>query len=618
MKIKAPEMPTMGWTISQWRAAYLHDQADPGTLLGALLAGLQHDDPAWIMIVDGTTLKQQLDALAEALAQVNGERSRLPLYGIPFAVKDNMDVAGLPTTAACPAFAHVAGQDAAVVARLRAAGAILVGKTNLDQFATGLVGVRSPYGVVTNPFNPAYIGGGSSSGSASVVARGIVPFALGTDTAGSGRVPAAFNNLVGLKPTRGLVSSVGVVPACRTLDCVSVFALSVEDAGSVLDVIAGFDAADPYSRPCPPDQAAVRIGQTPRFAIPQQPDFCGDEVQAAAYTVAMAQMRALGVVLEPVDFTPMQALAALLYDGPWVAERYAAIAEFIADHAADMHPVVRDIIERAGRYSAVDTFKAEYRRAELKRALDSLLEDFDALLVPSAPTLPTLAAVAAEPIAANSRLGIYTNFVNLGDCAALALPAGWRSDGLPFGVTLIAPAWRDYTLLDFAVRWQRHTLWTLGATGLDLPAECAAPTGSATSAPGYVRLAVVGAHLTGMPLNHQLTTRHARFVERTRTADCYRLYALPDTTPPKPGLVRDAQSGSAIEVEVWDVPLGGFGSFVAEVPAPLGIGSVELGDGSVVKGFICEPWALQGATEITALGGWRAFLAQLNNPGKSI
>jgi len=408
-----------------------------------------------------------------------------------------------------------------------------------------------------------------------------------------------------------------VVPACRTLDCVSVFALNVEDAGSVLDVIAGFDAADPYSRPCPPDQAAVRIGQMPRFAIPQQPDFCGDAVQAAAYSVALAQMRALGVVLEPVDFTPMQALAALLYDGPWVAERYAAIAEFIADHAEDMHPVVRDIIERAGRYSAVDTFKAEYRRAELKRALDSLLADFDALLVPSAPTLPTLAAVAAEPIAANSQLGIYTNFVNLGDCAALALPAGWRSDGLPFGVTLIAPAWRDYALLDFALRWQRHAPWMLGATGLDLPADSAAPTVSAAPAPGYVRLAVVGAHLTGMPLNHQLTTRHARFVERTRTADCYRLYALPNTTPPKPGLVRDAQGGSAIEVEVWDVPLGGFGSFVAEVPTPLGIGSVELGDGSVVKGFICEPWALQGATEITALGGWRTFLAQLNHSGKS-
>ena len=611
MQITAPQMLTMGWTISQWRAAYM--QADPGTLLQALLAGLQHDDPAWIMIVDSTTLKQQLDALAEALERVNGERSRLPLYGIPFAVKDNMDVAGLPTTAACPAFAHVAEQDATVVARLCAAGAILVGKTNLDQFATGLVGVRSPYGVVTNPFNPAYIGGGSSSGSASVVARGCVPFALGTDTAGSGRVPAAFNNLVGLKPTRGLVSSVGVVPACRTLDCVSVFALSVEDAGSVFDVIAGFDAADPYSRPCPPDQAAVRIGQTPRFAIPQQPDFCGDAVQAAAYGVALARMRELGAVLEPIDFSPMQALAALLYDGPWVAERYAAIAEFIADHAADMHPVVRDIIERAGRYSAVDTFKAEYRRAELKRALDILLADFDALLVPSAPTLPTLAEVTAEPIAANSRLGIYTNFVNLGDCAALALPAGWRSDGLPFGVTLIAPAWRDHALLDFARRWQRHAPWTLGATGLDLPAECAAPAVAAAPAPGYVRLAVVGAHLTGMPLNHQLTTRHAQFVERTRTAACYRLYALPNTTPPKPGLVRDGQSGSAIEVEVWDVPLGGFGSFVAEVPAPLGIGSVELGDGSVVKGFICEPWALQGATEITALGGWRAFLAQLNN-----
>ncbi|MEO6148285.1 MAG: amidase family protein, partial [Sulfuriferula sp.] len=338
-----------------------------------------------------------------------------------------------------------------------------------------------------------------------------------------------------------------------------------------------------------------------------------DEVQAAAYQAALARMRELGVILEPIDFSPMQALAALLYDGPWVAERYAAIAEFMTDHAADMHPVVRDIIERAGRYNAVDTFKAEYRRAELKRVLDEVLANFDALLVPSTPTLPTLDAVAAAPITVNSQLGIYTNFVNLGDCAALALPAGWRSDGLPFGVTLIAPAWRDHALLEFAQRWQRHAPWTLGATGRDLPAEHSVPAQSLAPAPGYIRLAVVGAHLTGMPLNHQLTTRHARFVECTQTAACYRLYALPNTTPPKPGLVRDAQHGSLIEVEVWDVPSGGFGAFVAEVPAPLGIGSLELQDGSIVKGFICEPWALQGATEITALGGWRAFLAQLNN-----
>ena len=611
--IKVSAIPTMGWTIGQWRNAYLHDQADPDKLLGELLAGLQYDDPAWIMIVDDVTLKQQLEALADALERMNGKRSRLPLYGIPFAIKDNMDAAGLPTTAACPAFSHEAEEDASVVARLRAAGAILLGKTNLDQFATGLAGVRSPYGVVTNPFNPAYIGGGSSSGSASVVARGCVPFALGTDTAGSGRVPAAFNNLVGLKPTRGLVSNTGILPACRTLDCVSVFALNVEDAGRVLEVIGGFDATDPYSRHSVPDQAAVRMGKTPRFAIPLQPDFCGDEVQGAAYQAALARMRELGVILEPIDFSPMQALAALLYDGPWVAERYAAIAEFMTDHTADMHPVVRDIIERAGRYNAVDTFKAEYRRAELKRVLDEVLADFDALLVPSTPTLPTLDAVAAAPITVNSQLGIYTNFVNLGDCAALALPAGWRSDGLPFGVTLIAPAWRDHALLEFAQRWQRHAPWTLGATGRDLPAERSVPAQSLAPAPGYIRLAVVGAHLTGMPLNHQLTTRHARFVERTQTAACYRLYALPNTTPPKPGLVRDAQHGSLIEVEVWDVPSGGFGVFVAEVPAPLGIGSLELQDGSIVKGFICEPWALQGATEITALGGWRAFLAQLNN-----
>lgn len=587
-----------GWTIGEWLNAYRTQEITPRTALHALRQQLRMDDPAWIYIFSADELDAQLKQLEDAGA----DALKLPLYGVPFVVKDNIDVAGIPTTAACPAFSYVADADATSVARLRAAGAIVLAKTNLDQFATGLVGTRSPYGPVPNSFNPDYVSGGSSSGSAVAVASGLFPFSLGTDTAGSGRVPAGFNNIVGLKPTKGRFSTAGVVPACRSLDCVSVFALTVNDAELVAQLVEGFDPTDGYSRTAP--APAQLFTSTPRFGIPAEPVWFGDSESERAWQQSLAQLGELGVELIPVDFTPMQTLAQLLYGGPWVAERHAAIAEFMAKHAEAMNPVVRDIIRQAVNFTATDAYRAEYRRAELTRTIQMQMAAVDALLVPTAPRLPTIADVEADPVVVNSQLGTWTNFVNLADCSALALPAGFREDGLPFGITLIAPAWQDAALAEFGKRWTQSISLPLGATQRFAPS---APVKNDPPA-GYVRLAVVGAHLTGMPLNIQLIERNARFVESTFTADCYRLYALPNTTPPKPGLIRTQEKGAEIIVELWDVPVHHFGSFVALIPAPLGIGTLTLKDGREVKGFICEGTAVLGAEDITHLGGWRAYI----------
>lgn len=586
-----------GWTIKEWRDAYRSGDLTPRDALTALHAQLDGRDPAFIHVLAQEELAAQLDAL-EALPEAN----TLPLHGVPYVVKDNIDVAGLPTTAACAEYAYIAKTDATCVARLRAAGAVVLAKTNLDQFATGLVGTRSPYGAVPNSFDAQYISGGSSSGSSVSVARGLVPFSLGTDTAGSGRVPAAFNNLVGLKPTRGRFSTTGVVPACRSLDCVSIFALNVEDAELVAGVMEGFDATDGYSRQAP--AAATLLPARPTFGIPASLPWFGDSQYQAAWEASLAKLREMGVDLVELDYSPMQQLAELLYGGPWVAERYAAVAEFMDAHGAQMNPVVHGILDQAQHFSATDTYRAEYRRADLARSIQLLMGSVDALLVPTTPRMPTLVEVEQDPVVVNSQLGTWTNFVNLADCAALALPAGMREDGLPFGITLIGAAWQDQSLAEFGRRWQAFAPWSAGATGRALPTP--AP---ATQVPaGHVRLAVVGAHLSGMPLNTQLTERHARFVESTFTAANYRLYALPNTTPPKPGLIR-ASEGAAIAVELWDVPVDLFGSFVALVPAPLGIGTLTLQDGREVKGFICEGAAVDGATDITHLGGWRAYIA---------
>lgn len=595
---------TTGFTLSEWQQAYQQPGVTPDTLLPALRAQLGETDNAWISLASAEQLSSQLQGLAAQLEAANGDLTALPLYGVPFAIKDNIDAAGWQTTAACPAFAHEAEADAAVVTRLRAAGAILIGKTNLDQFATGLVGTRSPYGAVANTFNPDFVSGGSSSGSASVVARGLVPFALGTDTAGSGRVPAGFNNIVGLKPTRGWLSNRGLLPACQTLDCISIFALTVEDAEQVAGIAGGFDAADPYSR-SNPGSAPVGTAQTPRLAIASNPEFHGDQQMQAAYEAALEQWRALGVELCEIDFSPFAELAAQLYQGSWVAERTVAVDGV---NPEDMDPVVRAITAGGDKYSACDAYRAEYTRAELSRRINLVLADFDALLVPTSPTIRRISEMQDEPVLYNSQFGTYTNFTNLADLSALALPAGFRADGLPAGVTLIAPAWHDYALASLGKRWQHSQGLPLGATAR----PCPAPSGNSKPAPGAVRVAVVGAHLTGMPLNFQLTSRDACLVEQTLTCADYRLYALPGTVPPKPGLARVSEDGAQIIVELWDVPVARFGEFVAEIPPPLGIGNLELTDGRWVKGFICEPAALSGARDITGFGGWRAFIASQN------
>jgi allophanate hydrolase len=520
-----------------------------------------------------------------------------------------------------------------VVDRLLEAGAIPIGKTNLDQFATGLVGTRSPYGVPRNPFNPELVPGGSSSGSAVAVATGLVSFALGTDTAGSGRVPAAFNNLVGLKPTRGWWSTRGVVPACRSLDCVCAFALLVEDAVAVGRIAGAFDPEDPQARRRP---AASPAAPGPfRFGVPAERDreWFGDGRSAEAFGAALRRLEALGGKPVEIDFEPFRAAARLLYGGPWLAERWLAIREFHGGHADAILPVTRQIIEAGADFTAADAFAAFYELDALRRRAETVWSGIDALVLPTAPTIYSLAQVAADPIALNSRLGTYTNFANLLDCAALAVPAGFRSDGLPFGLTFFGPAWSDGRLAELGAVFQQAEPTTLGATGIERPASKArapganapaaapakaAPTDAPAAAavgPGALSLAVVGAHLRGQPLNFELTGRGARFVCATRTADCYRLYALAGTLPPKPGLVRVAPGGGAsIEIEIWSMSPAAWGDFVGAIPPPLGIGTLLLQDGSKVKGFLCESIALAGADDITAFGGWRAYRQSLPKP----
>ncbi|HEV7632636.1 MAG TPA: allophanate hydrolase [Steroidobacteraceae bacterium] len=599
MTARPEQHETCGWTLNQWQQAYRSGRQPP-QLLHDLRERIQPGDPAWISIATAAQLDEQLAALAARLASVQGDLTRLPLYGIPYAAKDNLDAAGWTTTAGCPEFAYGPGRDATVVARLREAGAVLLGKTNLDQFATGLVGTRSPYGEVPNSFNADYISGGSSSGSASAVARGLVPFALGSDTAGSGRVPAGFNNIVGLKPTRGWLSTSGLVPACRTLDCVSVFALTVSDAALIAELAGGVDPTDPYSRAQP--GCATQLPPRPRLAVPDALEFFGDRLAEQSYGAALTQLQALGAELVPVGYTPFRELASLLYEGPWVAERAIAIGELLQSNPAAIDPVVMSVVKQGLLGSAADSFRAEYRRAELAAQINRTLSRVDAMVVPTAPTIRRSSEIAKEPVLYNSQLGLYTNFANLADLCALAVPGGLRSDGLPAGITLIGRAWHDAALTELGRRYQNHVRLPLGATG-----RPALPQPPPAIAADPVTLAVVGAHLSGMPLNWQLTSRGAVLREHTTTAHNYRLYALQNSKPPKPALVR-SDGGGAIVVELWDVPLGQFGALVAEVPPPLGIGNVTLADGRSVKGFICEPAGFDGAVEITAWGGWRAYL----------
>jgi len=549
--------------------------------------------------------------VASALAR-RAEGIAQPLLGMPFAVKDNIDVAGVDTTAGCPDFAYAPARSAFVVERLVAAGAVPVGKTNLDQFATGLNGSRSPYGIPACVFDRQRISGGSSSGSAVAVALGQVPFALGTDTAGSGRVPAAFNNIVGYKPTKGLLSTSGVVPACRSQDCVSLFATTVAGTLLAARVAAGFDPRDPYSRP--PPAHALAPTATPRgfrFGTPSHAALadCPPET-LRLFEQSAGNLEALGGRRVVIDYEPFQAAAALLYDGPWVAERLAALGGFFARHPASIHPAVRHVIEAGARFSAVDAFQGQYRLAGLVRAADQQWRHMDVMLLPTAPDLPTIEAMLAAPLDLNARLGMFTNFVNLMDLCAFAVPAGFTPDALPFGVTLVGRAFTDGALAWLADRLHRARAdATLGASGtlLRTTEPLRATHAPAAGAPGHVQVAVVGAHLTGQPLNSHLTGRGGTLARACRTAPGYSLYALPESRPPKPGLVRDGGEGR-IEVEVWTLPVAAFGAIVAEIPPPLGIGTVQLEDGDAVKGFLCEPYAIAGARDITRFGGWRAFL----------
>jgi len=553
--------------------------------------------PVFIELVP---LEQALSRLGELRAR-RQQGQRLPLFGVPFAVKDNLDVAGLPTTAACPAFSYTPEQSAPAVQRLLDAGAILIGKTNMDQFATGLVGTRSPYGVCSSALDPRYVAGGSSSGSALAVALGLVSFALGTDTAGSGRVPAAFNNVVGLKPTRGLVSTRGVVPACRSLDCVSVFAGSVGDAGFVLDLIRGFDAGDPFSRRA---ASATAPAESFRFGVPSALEFFGNGEYERMFAAAARALEALGGQRVEVDVEPFIAAGKLLYGGPWVAERFAAVGEFIEARAEEAHPVVQSIILEGKQPRAHELFRALYRLRELRRQSEPTWDRVDALLLPTTGTIYTVDEVLADPIALNANLGRYTNFVNLLDLAGLALPAGFTSERLPFGVTLLGPAFSEASLCAIGERFQQSLGLAIGAT-----AHRPLPTAQKKAAASRIQLAVAGAHLSGMPLHHELSSRGAELVRACRTSGEYELYALSGTVPPKPGVVRrPGFSGRGIEVEVWALAPEAFASFVENVPPPMVIGTVTLDDGSAVKGFLCEPYALEGSRDITSFGGWRAFV----------
>lgn len=595
--------------ISELLDAYRAKRFSVSELLGAVLDGIDAAPERHVWI--NRLSREQVLAYARAL---DGKAfDSLPLYGVPFAIKDNIDLAGVPTTAGCPDFAYTPRESAFVVQLLIDAGAVPIGKTNLDQFATGLVGTRSPYGACQNAFNDAYVSGGSSSGSAVAVASGLVSFSLGTDTAGSGRVPAGFNNIVGLKPTCGKLSARGVVPACRSIDCVSIFTLTSDDAARVLTVASGYDAADAYSRKAPSAAAPASTARAFRFGVPRadQLEFFGDSEYARLFNEAVARLESLGGQRVAIDFAPFRAAAKLLYEGAFIAERYVAVGEFIERQPDSVHPVTRQLITASRDLTAADAFRSQHQLMEAKRAAAEAWGDIDVLVTPTAGTIYRIDDVNADPIRLNSNLGFYTNFVNFFDLAAVAVPAGFRDDSLPFGITLIGAAFSEVQLLMLADRMHRASVDRLGALDVSFPASSmAAAKIEGTS--DRIPVAVCGAHLEGLPLNHQLTSRGATLLSRTHTASRYRFYALPGGPPFRPGLVRVATDGAAIDVEVWSVPAEHFGSFVAGIPAPLGIGKVELEDGTRVPGFICENDGIAGAKDITSFGNWRAYLKSLN------
>lgn len=595
-------------TIDNLHALYLTGDLTPKALVDQLRATIESDTHnAWIYSLSKEEHCKYLDRLEYKTP------SDLPLYGIPFAIKDNIDLAGVPTTAACQEYSYVPSESAFIVDALIKAGAIPMGKTNMDQFATGLVGTRSPepWGPCKNPFNQNYISGGSSSGSAVAAALGQVSFSLGTDTAGSGRVPAMLNNLIGLKPSRGLLSMSGVVPACRSLDCPSIFALTATDANQIFNVLAVYDEKDVYGRPNPFPNTPRFSGESltpPRIAIPFKDnlEFFGDEKAEHEFSHAVALWQSLGAEIHRIDISPMLEAAKLLYEGAWVTERYVAIESFMQKNPEAIHPVVREIVSEGIDKNAVSFFKNEYAMQGFRVKADRLLQDVDFLLTPTAPRTYTIDQVLNDPKKLNSNMGYYTNFMNLLDLCGVAVPSGNLDEDQKFGTTLAAKKFSEQKLLAYAKQWQQGTEFgsRLGATQFSVSTN----SGTNIEYSEFIDVAVCGAHLEGMPLNWQLSERGASLKSKTKSAPCYRLYALAGGPPHRPALVHDADQGAAIEVEVWSVPSSYFGSFVSGIPSPLGIGKVKLSDSRIVTGFICEHNGIANAKDITDFGGWRAFI----------
>jgi allophanate hydrolase len=592
------DIVTLPFTLEALRGAY-----ETGASVLAIVAevrrriALNPDNPIWIHPLTDEELRPYLARLE------NCEPNTLPLYGVPFAIKDNIDLAGIPTTAACPAFAYTPTDSAFVVQRLIEAGAIPIGKTNLDQLATGLVGTRSPYGAVQNAFDPTLISGGSSSGSAVSVALGQVAFSLGTDTAGSGRVPAALNNLIGYKPSCGLLSTTGVVPACRTIDCVTIFGLTLSDTARIANIADQFDSSDAYAK----TQRQQVSGQAKIIGVPRrdQLKFFGNDAFEALFEVAITGFTDQYETKE-IDISPLLDAAKLLYEGAWVAERYHGAKDLIEQHPESLREEFLAVVGHGNKLSAVEYFDGAYRLAAYKRMSEQMFSEIDALVLPTVGTHYSLAQVEAEPVLRNSDNGAYTNFVNLLDMSALAIPAGFTPAGLPFGITLIAEALHDHQLFKLGHDWMTRQPRLIGALGITMTESLLVPDLTDT-----IPLAVCGAHLSGMPLNGQLQERAAILREATHTAPCYRLYALPGGPPKRPGLMR-TEDGVAIEVEVYNVPSAHVGSFLAGIPQPLGLGQLELASGEWVTGFICEPCGIEGATDVSSFGGWRGYIATLN------
>jgi allophanate hydrolase len=583
---------------------YQAREATPSDIIELVLERIAaySDRAVWTYLVPKDELLERASRLERQWAA--GER--LPLFGVPFGIKDSIDLAGHPTTAACPAYSYIPKHSSPVVQRLIDAGAIPIGKNNLDQFGTGLAGDRSPYGACRNVFRPEYISGGSSSGSAVAVAAGLVSFALGTDTAGSGRVPAGANNVVGFKQSHGRLSTQGVVPSCASLDCVAFLALTAHDAEVLFSLAAG-EAPPPSDSEIGPFSFAV--------AAAEELEFCGDAERSDLFRQSLARLEAAGCRRQTIAFGPFRETAQLLYEGPWVAERLSAMQTFFSDHPRDVYPVTRAIIEQGARYSAVDVFRAQHRLAELKETCLPVFEHADVLVLPTFPTLPTLAEVQADSLGWSRRLGTYTNFANLLGLCAIAVPAGFTESGLPFGITLLARAGRERRLCEIGAWWQRQLDLPLGATQARLPPiERVAVKKTNEAAEGWVRVSVAGAHLRNQPLHPALRQFGARFVRTCRTAAKYRFFAFLELDPPRPGLLQTEAGGGAVTVEVYDLPYEGFGRLVASVAPPLAIGTVELEDGAKVKGFLCESSAAATAPDITEFGGWVAFREQTLRP----